>query len=75
LNQQKLKGNFDLIINHDLKMNKKIELYSNENLVFHLHKGRNFIYKLKKAEEQRIAEKKEKEIQDRAKAYEEELKR
>jgi hypothetical protein len=51
LNQEKLKGKFDLIINHDLKMSKKIEMYGNDNLVYHLHKGRNFIYKLKKAEE------------------------
>lgn len=56
-------------------MSKKIEMYANDNLVYHLHKGRNFLFKLKKAEEQRIAEKKEKEIQDRARAYEEELKK
>ena len=75
MNQEKLKGKFDLIINHDLKMSKKIEMYANDNLVYHLHKGRNFLFKLKKGEEQRIIEKKEKEIQDRARAYEEELKK
>lgn len=57
LNQEKLKGKFDLIINHDLKMSKKIEMYANDNLAYHLHKGRNFLFKLKKAEEHRIAEK------------------
>ncbi len=57
LNQEKLKGKFDLIINHDLKMSKKIEMYANDNLAYHLHKGRNFLFKLKKGEQQRMAEK------------------
>lgn len=47
VNQEKLKGHFNLKINHDLKMNKKIEMYANDNVAFFLHKGRNFIFKLK----------------------------
>lgn len=49
VNQEKLKGRFDLKINHGLRMSKKIEMYANEDVAFHLHKNRNFLTKLKKA--------------------------
>jgi hypothetical protein len=46
-NLEKLKGRFNLRINHGLPMHKKIEKYANENVAFYLHKNRNFIDKLK----------------------------
>lgn len=49
VNQEKLKGRFDLRINHELHMKKKIEMLANDQIAFFLHKNRNFIYKLKKA--------------------------
>ena len=45
-NQEKLKGRFNLRLNHGLPMAKKIEKYANEPVAFHLHKNRNFINKL-----------------------------
>ncbi len=48
MTQEKLKGKFGLKINHALKMNKKIEMYANDDVAFFLHKNRNFIYKLAK---------------------------
>ena len=49
INQEKLKGRFDLKINHALGMNKKIEMYANDGVAFFLHKNRNFIKKLVRA--------------------------
>lgn len=49
VNQEKLKGKFDLKINHGLRMSKKIEMYANEDVAFFLHKNRNFLTKLKRA--------------------------
>ena len=46
LNKEKLKGNFKLLINVDLPMNKKIEKYASDPVAFYLHKDRNFIKKL-----------------------------
>lgn len=43
INQEKLKGRFELMINHNLNMRKKIEMYANEDVAFFLHKNRNFI--------------------------------
>ena len=57
MNQEKLKGKFDLKINHGLRMSKKIEMYANDDVAFFLHKNRNFLDKLKKAEEKHIEEK------------------
>jgi len=52
INQEKLKGRFDLRINHALNMNKKIEIYANDDVAFFLHKNRNFIKKLVHAKQQ-----------------------
>jgi hypothetical protein len=41
--REKLKGRFDLKINSKLPMELKINIFSNENAIFHLHKNRNFI--------------------------------
>jgi hypothetical protein len=49
MQQEKLKGKFQLKINHDLLMSKKIEMFANDSVAFHLHKGRNFIHKLDQA--------------------------
>lgn len=45
-NKAKFKGDFKLLINHDLPMHKKIERFGNEPVVFYLHKKRNFIKKI-----------------------------
>lgn len=37
-NKQKLKGEFKLLINHELPMHKKIERYGTEPVAFYLHK-------------------------------------
>jgi hypothetical protein len=50
MHQEKLKGRFDLLINYKLNMNKKIEMYANDEVAFFLHKNRNFITKLVKAQ-------------------------
>ena len=50
-NYEKLKGRFCLQINHNLDMGKKIEIYANEQIAFHLHKNRNFIDKLTRDKE------------------------
>jgi hypothetical protein len=52
VNQEKLKGHFDLMINHNLQMSKKIEMYANDNVAFFLHKNRNFISKLVKGQKE-----------------------
>ena len=59
VNQEKLKGRFDLRINHALGMNKKIEMYANDGVAFFLHKNRNFIKKLITARDQYEDEKKQ----------------
>lgn len=44
--QEKLKGRFDLKINSKLPMETKISMFSNDHVIFHLHKNRNFIEKI-----------------------------
>ena len=58
VNQEKLMGKFDLKINHGLAMNKKIEMYANDNVAFYLHKNRNFINKLLNSQKQSAEAKK-----------------
>jgi len=43
---EKLKGRFDLRLNPQLPMGTKINMFSNEDVIFHLHKNRNFIEKI-----------------------------
>lgn len=43
---EKLKGRFDLKLNQNLSMDTKINMFSNEGVIFHLHKNRNFIEKI-----------------------------
>ena len=38
-NKEKFKGHFDLLVNSDLPMNKKIEKYAHDPVVFYLHKN------------------------------------
>lgn len=57
VNQEKLKGKFDLKINNGLRMSKKIEMFANDDVAFFLHKNRNFITKLIKAQEKHYEEK------------------
>jgi hypothetical protein len=45
-NIRKLKGNFNLTLNHRLPMPKKIEQFAVDPVSFHLHKQRNFINKI-----------------------------
>lgn len=40
------------MINNNLEMSKRIEMYANDNVAFFLHKNRNFITKLVKAEQE-----------------------
>ena len=61
LHQEKLKGRFELLINYKLDMKKKIEMYANDDVAFLLHKNRNFITKLVKAEKEKVKEEMEKE--------------
>ena len=75
MNNEKLKGRFHLKINHELKMVKKIEMYANEDVVFLLHKGRNFLYKLKKEEEKQREVKKKQEEEERVRKREEDKRR
>jgi hypothetical protein len=53
-----MKGRFNLKINHNLPMAKKIEKYANEEVAFHLHKNRNFINKLNSSKKEYEARKK-----------------
>ena len=48
---EKLKGRFDLKLNQNLSMDTKINMFSNEGVIFHLHKNRNFIEKIQKPPE------------------------
>lgn len=45
---EKLKGRFDLRLNPHLPMGTKINMFSNEDVIFHLHKNRNFIEKIQR---------------------------
>ena len=47
ITKEKLKGKFDLLISEHLPWDKKILQYGRDPIVFHLHKNRNFIKKLK----------------------------
>ena len=56
--REKLKGQFRLLLNHQLPMPKKIEKFGADPVVFYLHKARNFIRKLEvsKVESERYKE-------------------
>lgn len=75
LNSEKLKGRFNLRINHGLNMSKKIEMYANDNVAFLLHKGRNFLYKLEKDEEKHREETKKRQEEERKRRAEEDRRR
>ena len=57
-NREKLKGQFRLLLNHQLPMHKKIEKFGGDPVVFYLHKARNFIRKIEvsKVESDRLKE-------------------
>ena len=65
--KEKFKGNFSLTINHDLPMALKIGQYAKDPVSFHLHKKRNFIWKLKSEEKNSTAEKSERTSLERLK--------
>lgn len=45
-NKEKLKGKFSLRLNKNLTLAQQIERYAAEDIVFHLHKNRNFVEKI-----------------------------
>lgn len=51
-NKEKLAGDFKLRINRNLQMHQKIEKYSQDSVVFFLHKKRNFIEKIHRQEQE-----------------------
>ena len=46
MNKEKFKGHFQLKVNENMPMNKKIEKYGLDPVAFHLHKNRNFMKKI-----------------------------
>lgn len=47
-NQEKMRGRFRLRISSKLPEVKKIEKYSQDSMVFYLHKNRNFLRKIER---------------------------
>ena len=43
-----MRGRFSLKISKDLPVAKKIEKYGQDNMIFHLHKRRNFLRKIER---------------------------
>lgn len=41
-----MRGRFKVSVNKDLKMEKRIQSFSNDPVVYYLHKNRNFLRKL-----------------------------
>ena len=54
-NKEKLKGGFSLRISKNLSIDKKIEKYAQDSMVFHLHKNRNFLRKIELQEKEENA--------------------
>ena len=46
INYEKMRGRFKVIINKNLAMKKRIQSFSNDPVIYYLHKNRNFIRKL-----------------------------
>ena len=46
INYEKMRGAFKVTINKNLCMDKKIQSFSNDPVIYYLHKNRNFIRKL-----------------------------
>lgn len=53
INYEKMRGRFKVIINKNLEMKKRIQSFSNDPVVYYLHKNRNFIRKLSIPKEQK----------------------
>lgn len=48
-----MRGRFKVIINKNLAMKKRIQSFSNDPVIYYLHKNRNFISKLLPPREER----------------------
>ena len=48
-----MKGRFRVIINKNLAMKKRIQSFSNDPVIYYLHKNRNFIRKLQPPREEK----------------------
>ena len=55
INHEKMKGRFKVTINKNLQMKKKIQSFSNDPVVYYLHKNRNFMRKLVPTREEKSA--------------------
>ena len=53
INYEKMKGRFKVIINKNLAMKKRIQSFSNDPVIYYLHKNRNFIRKLQPPREEK----------------------
>mmetsp|Transcript_26064 Transcript_26064/g.32547 ORF Transcript_26064/g.32547 Transcript_26064/m.32547 type:complete len:148 (-) Transcript_26064:1852-2295(-) len=53
INYEKMRGRFKVIINKNLAMKKRIQSFSNDPVIYYLHKNRNFIRKLQPPREER----------------------
>jgi len=48
MNQEMFKGNFGLVLPEKMPVGGKFEKFAHDPLAFHLHKNRNFVYKMEK---------------------------
>ena len=46
MQNEKMKGRFEVTINKNLEMKKRIQKFGNEPICYYLHKNRNFLQKL-----------------------------
>ena len=53
INYEKMRGRFKVTINKNLAMKKRIQSFSNDPVVYYLHKNRNFIRKLQPVREEK----------------------
>lgn len=53
INYEKMRGRFKVIINKNLAMKKRIQSFSNDPVIYYLHKNRNFIRKLQPPREEK----------------------
>ncbi len=52
INYEKMRGRFKVTINKNLEMKKRIQSFSNDPVIYYLHKNRNFIRKLQPVKEE-----------------------
>ena len=56
MQNEKMKGRFEVTINKNLEMKKRIQKFGNEPICYYLHKNRNFLQKLEDKMSGRITE-------------------